>query len=146
MKILQLLSRDHEDGRACPPSRACSLRRGGRATAGCWFPYLNGASQGPTPEDARKNGHIIRARYAPLSPASGFPVSWSQQVIHEISGLIENRTSGSEQSIFTGTMRHVQGKNYDWAIVDLVGMVPQSYSEFGTKVRGCSRLLLRQGC
>jgi hypothetical protein len=49
--------------------------------------YLNGTSQGPTPEDARKDGHIIRARCAPLSPASGFPVSWSQQVIHEISGL-----------------------------------------------------------
>jgi len=49
--------------------------------------YLNGTSQGPTPEDARKDGHIIRARCAPLSPASGFPVSCSQQVIHEISGL-----------------------------------------------------------
>jgi len=49
--------------------------------------YLNGTSQGPTPEDARKDGHIIRARCAPLSPASGFPVSWSQQMIHEISGL-----------------------------------------------------------
>jgi hypothetical protein len=46
-------------------------------------------SQGPTSEDARKDGHIIRARCAPLSPASGFPVSWSQQVIHEISGLKE---------------------------------------------------------
>jgi hypothetical protein len=89
----ELLSRDHEDGCACPPSRACSLRRGGRAT---WKPqgvgseaYLNGTSQGPTPEDARKDGHIIRARCAPLSPASGFPVSWSQQVIHEISGLAD---------------------------------------------------------
>jgi hypothetical protein len=40
--------------------------------------YLSGTSQGPTPEDARKDGHIIRARGAPLSPASGFPVSWSQ--------------------------------------------------------------------
>ncbi|NIQ92475.1 MAG: hypothetical protein GWN93_27255 [Deltaproteobacteria bacterium] len=30
--------------------------------------YLNGTSQGPTPEDARKDGHIIRARCAPLSP------------------------------------------------------------------------------
>ncbi|MDH3963797.1 MAG: hypothetical protein OEV25_10315 [Deltaproteobacteria bacterium] len=28
------------------------------ATAGCWFPYLNGTSQEPTPEDARKDGHI----------------------------------------------------------------------------------------
>jgi hypothetical protein len=49
--------------------------------------YLNGTPQGPTPEDAGKGGHIIRARSAPLSPASGFPVSWSQQVIHGISGL-----------------------------------------------------------
>ena len=40
--------------------------------------YLNGTSQEPTPEDGRKDGHIIRARCAPLSPASGFPVSWSQ--------------------------------------------------------------------
>jgi hypothetical protein len=54
--------------------------------------YLNGTSQGPTPEDARKDGHIIRARCAPLSPASGFPVSWSQQVIHEISGLLVDPT------------------------------------------------------
>jgi hypothetical protein len=63
------------------------------STAGCWFPYLNGTSQGPTPEDARKDGHIIRARYAPLSPASGFPVSWSQQVIEapcsELQGVFE---------------------------------------------------------
>ena len=50
--------------------------------------YLNGTSQGPTPEDAREDGHIIRARCAPLRPASGFPVSWSQQVIHETSGLV----------------------------------------------------------
>jgi hypothetical protein len=55
--------------------------------------YLNGTSQGPTSEDARKDGHIIRARCAPLSPASGFPVSWSQQVIPEICGLaLMNRT------------------------------------------------------
>ena len=50
--------------------------------------YLNSTSQGPTPEDARQDGHIIRARCAPLSAASGFPVSWSQQVIYEISGLL----------------------------------------------------------
>ena len=30
----------------------------------------------------------------------------------------------------------MQGKKYDWAIVNLVGKVPQSYSEFGTKVEG----------
>jgi hypothetical protein len=29
-----------------------------------WFPYLNGTSRGPTPEDARKDGDIIRARCA----------------------------------------------------------------------------------
>jgi hypothetical protein len=45
----ELLSRDRKDGRACPPSRASSLRRGGRAT---WQPqgleseaYLNSTSQ-----------------------------------------------------------------------------------------------------
>jgi hypothetical protein len=55
------MSRDREDGCACPPSRACSLRRGGRATwhlvprsRGIGFEaYLNSTSQGPTPEDAR---------------------------------------------------------------------------------------------
>jgi hypothetical protein len=60
--------------------------------------YLNGTSQEPpvlsevegTPKNAGKDGHIIRARCAPLSPASGFPVSWSQQVIHEISGLAKH--------------------------------------------------------
>jgi hypothetical protein len=40
--------------------------------------YLNGTSQGPTPEEAREDDHIIHARSAPLSPASGFPVSWSR--------------------------------------------------------------------
>jgi hypothetical protein len=66
-------------------------REDGRAT---WQPqgagpeaYLNGTSQGPTPEDAWKGAQIIHARCAPLSPASGFPVSRSEQVIHEITGL-----------------------------------------------------------
>jgi hypothetical protein len=73
----ELLSRDHEDERATwQPYRGIDSEA-----------YLNGTSQKPTPEDAWEDGHIIRARYAPLSPASGFPVSWSQQVIHEISGL-----------------------------------------------------------
>jgi hypothetical protein len=66
----ELLSRDREDGRACPPSRAYSLRRGGRAThsagacAACLATvprhrgigseaYLSSTSQGTTPEDAR---------------------------------------------------------------------------------------------
>jgi hypothetical protein len=72
----ELLSRDREDGRATWQPQGVGSEA-----------YLNGTSQGLTPEYARKDGHIIRARCAPLSPASGFPVSWSQQVIHEISGL-----------------------------------------------------------
>jgi hypothetical protein len=53
-----------------------------------WFRGVpNGTSQVPALEDTRKDGHIIRARCAPLSPASGFPVSWSQQAIREMSGL-----------------------------------------------------------
>jgi hypothetical protein len=72
----ELLSRDHADGCATWQPQGVGFEA-----------YLNGTSQGPTPEDARKDGHIIRARCAPLSPASGFPVSWPQQVIHEISGL-----------------------------------------------------------
>jgi hypothetical protein len=58
----ELLSRDHETGNPLAGlSGAQRARRGWvchRATAGCWFPYLNGTSQGPTPEDAGKNGHI----------------------------------------------------------------------------------------
>jgi hypothetical protein len=48
---------------------------------------MNSTSQGPTTEDDREDSHIIRARCAPLSPASGFPVSGSQQAIHETAGL-----------------------------------------------------------
>ena len=70
------LSRDHEDGLTTwQPYRGIGFEA-----------YLNGTSQGEpvlsvvegTPEDARKDVQIIRARCAPLSPASGFPVSWSQ--------------------------------------------------------------------
>jgi hypothetical protein len=63
----ELLLPDHEDGRATGQPQGVGPEA-----------YLNGTSQGATPEDARKDGHIIRARCAPLSPASGFPVSWSQ--------------------------------------------------------------------
>jgi hypothetical protein len=72
----ELLSRDHEDGLATWQPQGVGSEA-----------YLNGTSQRATPEEARKDSHIIRDRCAPLSPASGFPVSWSQQVIHEISGL-----------------------------------------------------------
>jgi len=43
----ELMSRDHED------ERATGQPQGVRSEA-----YLNGASQGLTPEDARKDGHI----------------------------------------------------------------------------------------
>ena len=43
----ELLSRDHEDG------RATWQPQGDGSEA-----YLNGTSQGPTPEDAGKDGHI----------------------------------------------------------------------------------------
>ena len=68
----ELLLRDHEDGRAIGQPQGVGPEA-----------YLKGTLQGATLED----GHIVRARCAPLSPASGFPVSWSQQAIHEISGL-----------------------------------------------------------
>jgi hypothetical protein len=43
----ELLSRDHEDGRPT-----------GQPQGVCSEAYLNGTSQGLTPEDARKDGHI----------------------------------------------------------------------------------------
>jgi len=56
----ELLSRDHEDGRATRSAGACAACRetvpryrgiGSEA-------YLNGTSQEPTAEDARKDGHM----------------------------------------------------------------------------------------
>ncbi len=43
----ELLSRDHEDGRATWQPQGVGSEA-----------YLNGTSQVPTPEDARKDGHI----------------------------------------------------------------------------------------
>jgi len=43
----ELLSRDHEDGRATGQPQGAGLEA-----------YLNGTSQGAAPEDARKNEHI----------------------------------------------------------------------------------------
>jgi hypothetical protein len=43
----QLLSRDHEDGRATGQPQDVGSES-----------YLDGTSQGPTSEDARKDGHI----------------------------------------------------------------------------------------
>jgi len=43
----ELLSRDHEDGRATWQPQGVGFEA-----------YLNGTSQGPTPEDARKDDHI----------------------------------------------------------------------------------------
>ncbi|MDH3851758.1 MAG: hypothetical protein OEV09_11950 [Deltaproteobacteria bacterium] len=42
-----MLSRDHEDGRATWQPQGVGSEA-----------YLNGTSQGRTPEDARKDGHI----------------------------------------------------------------------------------------
>ncbi|MDH3851386.1 MAG: hypothetical protein OEV25_03260 [Deltaproteobacteria bacterium] len=42
-----MLSRDHEDGRATGQPQGVGSEA-----------YLNGTSQGPTSEDARKDGHI----------------------------------------------------------------------------------------
>ena len=44
----ELLSRDREDGRATGQLQGFGPEA-----------YLNGTSQGPTPEDARKDGHIL---------------------------------------------------------------------------------------
>jgi hypothetical protein len=43
----ELLSRDLEDGHATGQPQGVGFEA-----------YLNGTSQGPTPEDARKDGHI----------------------------------------------------------------------------------------
>jgi hypothetical protein len=43
----ELLSRDHEEGRATWQPQGVGFEA-----------YLNGTSQGPTPEDARKDDHI----------------------------------------------------------------------------------------
>jgi len=43
----ELLSRDHRDGRATGQPQGVGPEA-----------YLNGTSQGPTPEDARKDDHI----------------------------------------------------------------------------------------
>jgi hypothetical protein len=62
------------------PSRGRGEARATGQPQGVGFEaYLNSTSQGEpvlsevegTPEDARKDGHIIRARCASLSPASG---------------------------------------------------------------------------
>jgi len=45
--IHELLSRDREDGHATWQPQGVGSEA-----------YLNGTSQGPTPEDARKDGHI----------------------------------------------------------------------------------------
>ncbi|MEJ2364970.1 MAG: hypothetical protein P8017_09895 [Deltaproteobacteria bacterium] len=46
--FLEFLSRDREDGRATWQPQGVGPEA-----------YLNGTSQGATPEDARKDGHIL---------------------------------------------------------------------------------------
>jgi hypothetical protein len=59
-----LLSRDHEDGRATWQPQGVGSEAYLNGTSQGPTPedgseaYLNGTSQGPTPEDARKDGHI----------------------------------------------------------------------------------------
>ena len=49
----ELLSRDHEDGRATGQPQGVGPEA-----------YQNGTSQGATPEDARKDGHILGRSHA----------------------------------------------------------------------------------
>jgi len=54
----ELLSRDHEDGRATGQPQGIGPEA-----------YLNGTSQGPTPEDARKDAHIrVRSKQSMKHP------------------------------------------------------------------------------
>ena len=61
---MKMVSRDHEDGRATGNRPAVP-----RVVAEA---YLNGVSQGPTPEDARKDGHI-RGRSRRFMEHPGYP-------------------------------------------------------------------------
>ena len=80
----ELVSRDHEDGRATRSAGACAACRGTVPRYRGIGPeaYLNGTSQGPTPEDARKDGHI-RGRSKRFMKHPGYtmmkvePGSWS---------------------------------------------------------------------
>ncbi|MGB6278984.1 MAG: hypothetical protein WBG91_02080 [Syntrophobacteria bacterium] len=47
----------------------------GRTGSPCDVPFRYGNQH---PAVARWHTHLLRARCAPLSPASGFPVSWSR--------------------------------------------------------------------
>ncbi len=58
----ELLSRDHEDGSATWQPQGVGSET-----------YLNGTSQGPTPEDARQDGHIRdRSKLFMKCPGSGY--------------------------------------------------------------------------
>ena len=59
----ELLSRDREDGRATGQPQGVGSEA-----------YLNGTSQGPTPEDARKDGHI-RGRSKSFMKYPGIQIS-----------------------------------------------------------------------
>ena len=114
--VLARIFHENAQASAVPESRFSSGKRVSERTAIKWYKYLTfriplqrdcSTLQGSSIAVARPRrwachaqrrrlrrvpggrrcGHIIRARCAPLSPASGFPVSRSQQVIHEISGL-----------------------------------------------------------
>jgi hypothetical protein len=72
----ELLSRDHEDGRATRSAGACAACR---ATVPRYRgigseAHLNGTLQGPTPEDARKDDHI-RGRNKSFMKYPGIQIS-----------------------------------------------------------------------
>jgi hypothetical protein len=65
-----LLSRDHEDGRTSWQPQSVGFEA-----------YLNGTSQEPTPEDARKEGHIRgRSRLFMKYPGYGIVFSLPKSI------------------------------------------------------------------
>jgi hypothetical protein len=80
----ELLSRDHEDGCATWHPQGVGFEA-----------YLNGTSQGPTPEDARKDGHIRgRSKSFMKYPGWGLVV---QKFCHESYIPDNNRTKKSPE-------------------------------------------------
>jgi hypothetical protein len=94
-----LLSRDHADGRATWQPQGVGSEA-----------YLNGTSQGPTPEDARKDGHIRgRSKLFMNYPGWAKEVkiystskTWSLEPVHDpaLRGSEFNGFAGKEGELF----------------------------------------------
>jgi len=70
--------------RGLNPRRTWTVRRRGSLSWACRRNTRGRQASGSESlQLGEKDVHIIRARSAPLSPASGFPVSQSEQPIHE---------------------------------------------------------------